>query len=74
MTWLIMDVMEPHPNQGYPKKTFQSYDSHGKDGGHVVCGDGHGEWIKSQELEFSLRTIEDAGRQTTAYLLETPDS
>jgi len=68
MTWLIMDVMEPHPNQGYPKENFPNpYDSHGKDGGHVVCGDGHGEWISRKNWNLRYEQSEDAGRQTTAY-------
>src|SRR5262249_9134534 len=44
--FLIIDMMEPHPNQGYPWENFPNpYDGHGRDGGHAIFCDGHAEWI-----------------------------
>jgi prepilin-type N-terminal cleavage/methylation domain-containing protein len=67
-TWIIMDVMEPHPNNGYPKENFPNpLDGHGKDGGHVVCADGHAEWINRAEWNTRYEMSEDEGRQLTPY-------
>jgi len=66
MTWLIMDVMEPHP--GYLNENFPNpFDGHGKDGGHVACADGHSEWINRKNWNLRYEQSEDAGRKTVPF-------
>jgi prepilin-type N-terminal cleavage/methylation domain-containing protein len=68
MTFLIMDMMEPHAAQGYPWENFPNpYDGHGKDGGHVVFCDGHAEWIPRRAWNARYVLSEDVNRQTTPY-------
>jgi prepilin-type N-terminal cleavage/methylation domain-containing protein len=68
MTWIIMDVMEPHRNDGFPQENFPNpLDGHGKDGGHVVCADGHVEWIPRAQWNYRYEQSEDSGRQVTPY-------
>jgi prepilin-type N-terminal cleavage/methylation domain-containing protein len=68
MTWIIMDVMEPHAAQGYPKENYPNpLDSHGKEGGHVSCADGHAEWIPVAQWNYRYEQSEDNGRQVTPF-------
>ena len=68
-TFIIMDMMEPHTsvNPNYKENFPNPLDGHGSDGGHVVFGDGHGEWIPRKQWNYRYELSEDAGRQTTPY-------
>jgi prepilin-type N-terminal cleavage/methylation domain-containing protein len=68
MTFLIIDMMEPHGDKGHPWENFPNdYDGHGKDGGHAVFADGHAEWIPRKSWNYRYELSEDAGRQTTPF-------
>ncbi len=67
-TFIIIDVMEPHPSQGWPWENWPNpYDGHGKDGGNVVFADGHAEWIGKAKWNLRYEMSEDSGRQLTPY-------
>jgi prepilin-type N-terminal cleavage/methylation domain-containing protein len=67
-TWIFMDMLEPHKNVGFNYENFPNqYDSHGADGAHVSCCDGHAEWIPRAIWNMRYEMSEDAGRQLTPY-------
>jgi hypothetical protein len=67
-TWIIMDSLQPHKNVGFNYENFPNqYDSHGVDGAHVSCCDGHAEWINRAEWNTRYEMSEDNGRQLTPY-------
>ncbi len=68
MTWVIQDSLEPHKDHDYTYENYPNdWDSHGRDGAHVSCADGHAEWIQRLQWNYRYEMSEDAGRQTTPY-------
>ena len=68
-TFLVIDAMEPHSSQGWPKENWPNpYNGHGVDGGNVTFCDGHSEWIGRLKWNYRYALSEDPPtRQITPY-------
>jgi len=63
-TFIIIDAMEPHAAQGWPRENWPNpYDGHGKEGGDVVFADGHAEWIGKARWNYRYEMSEDEDKR-----------